>query len=337
VSTVLEAREKRRALKEITARGVRRLAGLSVLHHLPLGAFSARTSFCNNQQTESDGGKPVMKLTPGQFLGVPVKTRFVGGFVFTEYVYPERTVLRRHCHELAYFSLVLGGSYQEQCSHRQVRLCDSKNVLYHPAGETHSDAFGDCGGAIFSIELDPKWTSTLREYELQADESLALPSRDVSSLAWRAYKAFSDAEQRSGLLLEAMALELVYQLPWRHSAKAESGTPRWLKDVVEILHAEFCRPFSLTVIASRVGAHPVHLARAFRHRYRMTVGQYVRRLRVDYAMNALTAGHSLSDIAADAGFSDQSHLGRVFRAATGMTPRQFRLANRRPGEFRSKM
>jgi AraC family transcriptional regulator len=262
-------------------------------------------------------------------LGVPVKTRLIGGFVFTEYLYRERAVIDRHCHELAYFSLVLGGSYEEQCSQKQIRHCDSKNILYHPAGEVHSDAFGNCGGKIFSIELEPRWTSTLREYEMQAEESLALPHHQVSWLARRAHQAFTDSDRRSALLLEATATELLYQLPWKHSAQAESGTPRWLKDVVEILHAEFCQPFSLTAIAQRVGAHPVHLARAFRRCYRMTVGQYVRRLRVDYTMNALAGEDSLSDIAAHAGFSDQSHLGRVFRAATGMTPHQFRLSQRR--------
>jgi AraC-like DNA-binding protein len=130
-----------------------------------------------------------------------------------------------------------------------------------------------------------------------SEESLILPRRLVSWLAWRAYQAFTDSDHRSTLLLEATAIELLYQLPWKHSAQAESGTPRWLKDVLEILHAEFCRPFSLTTIAQRVGAHPVHLARAFQRCHRMTVGQYVRRLRVNYAMNALAGEDSLSDIA----------------------------------------
>ncbi len=272
-----------------------------------------------------------MKLSPGRFLGVPVKTRSVSGFVFTEYLYGEGAVLRRHCHELAYFSLVLSGCYEEHCSRKQVRLCDSENVIYHSAGEAHSDAFGNRGGAIFSMELEPRWMSTLREYELQAEESLALPNRQVSWLARRAYQAFTDSDHRSALLLEATAIELLYELPWKHSAQAESVTPLWLKDVVEILHTEFCRPFSLTAIAQRVGASPVLLARAFRRCHRMTVGQYVRRLRVNYAMNALQGEESLSDIAAHAGFSDQSHLGRVFLSATGMTPRQFRMAQRRPG------
>jgi AraC family transcriptional regulator len=269
-----------------------------------------------------------VKLSAGEFLGVPVKSRLVGGFVFTEYRYREHTILPRHCHEMAYFSLVLSGSYEERGARKQVRQCNTENVLYHAAGEAHSDAFGNCGSKIFSIELEPRWTSRLQEYELQAEESRSLSHRQISWSGWRAYRAFTDSDYRSGLLLEAAAIELLYHLPWKHAAKAEWGTPRWLKDVVGILHAEFRQPFSLTAIAERVGAHPVHLARAFRRCHRMTMGQYVRKLRVEHAMNMLAGEDPLSDIAAHSGFSDQSHLGRVFRAATGMTPRQFRQARR---------
>ena len=138
-----------------------------------------------------------MKLSPGRFLDVPVKTRLVSGFVFTEYLYCERAVLRRHCHELAYFSLVLSGSYVER---------DSENVLYHPAGEARSDAFGNRGGAIFSNELEPKWTSRLREYELQAEESLIPPA--AWSPGWRGggYQAFTNSLTRAiwGVSLEQL-------------------------------------------------------------------------------------------------------------------------------------
>ena len=126
-----------------------------------------------------------------------------------------------------------------------------------------------------------------------------------------------------------LGLQFVFPQGGRGVPDSAWGECVGCKDVVEILHAEFCQPFSLTALAQRVGAHPVQLARAFRRCQRVTVGQYVRRLRVDYAMNALAGCDSLPDIAARAGFSDQSHLGRVFRAATGMTPGQFRLARPR--------
>jgi AraC family transcriptional regulator len=77
-----------------------------------------------------------------------------------------------------------------------------------------------------------------------------------------------------------------------------------------------------------VGTHPVHLARTFRRHYHMTMGDYLRQVRISYAMNALRGDNLVSDIAAQAGFSDQSHLGRIFKTVTGTTPRQFRLSQK---------
>ena len=78
-----------------------------------------------------------MKLVPGNFLGTSVRKRFVSGFIFTEYRYAPSTTLRLHSHELAYFSVVLRGAYEEQCSSRRIQQCDTETVLYHPADEMH--------------------------------------------------------------------------------------------------------------------------------------------------------------------------------------------------------
>lgn len=42
------------------------------------------------------------------------------------------------------------------------------------------------------------------------------------------------------------------------------------------------------------------------------------------ARRALRSGYSIADVAAQAGFSDQSHLGRLFRRTFGVTPGQYR-------------
>ena len=73
------------------------------------------------------------------------------------------------------------------------------------------------------------------------------------------------------------------------------------------------------------------VARAFRHVHGCSVGTFVRRLRVARAQELLrrTAAR-IATVAVDAGFYDQSHLGRVFRAEIGMTPRQYRALAGRP-------
>jgi AraC-like DNA-binding protein len=72
------------------------------------------------------------------------------------------------------------------------------------------------------------------------------------------------------------------------------------------------------------------LAREFRRHFCCTAGEYVRRLRVDFACRALLQSDTaLIEIAVNAGFSDQSHFTRTFRAAMGMAPAQFRKLYRR--------
>jgi AraC-like DNA-binding protein len=69
----------------------------------------------------------------------------------------------------------------------------------------------------------------------------------------------------------------------------------------------------------------VFLARAFRKHHGCTVGEYVRQLRVERAMERLArSDDSLAAIALDVGFADFSHFARVFKRQTGTTPGRFR-------------
>jgi AraC family transcriptional regulator len=63
----------------------------------------------------------------------------------------------------------------------------------------------------------------------------------------------------------------------------------------------------------------------FRQQYGCTVGDYVRKLRLDFASRQLaTSSASLAAIALAAGFADQSHFTKAFRRASGMTPAEWR-------------
>jgi AraC family transcriptional regulator len=71
----------------------------------------------------------------------------------------------------------------------------------------------------------------------------------------------------------------------------------------------------------------VHLARTFRRVHQITFSGYVRQVRIEFARRELAAsGASLGDIAAAAGFCDQSHFSRLFKRHTGLTPAAYRLS-----------
>lgn len=102
--------------------------------------------------------------------------------------------------------------------------------------------------------------------------------------------------------------------------------PPWLKQARDLLHDQFSESMSLARVAESVGVHPVYLASEFRRRFGSTVGEYVRRLRIEYACREISACSEapLAQIALTAGFSSQSHFSKTFKRLTGMTPLEYR-------------
>ena len=101
--------------------------------------------------------------------------------------------------------------------------------------------------------------------------------------------------------------------------------PRWLALAVEYLHAHRLDAVQLGDVARAVGVSPSQLAHGFRERLGTTPGEYLRRLRVEWAAaRLLDRDSSIAEIALRAGFYDQSHFTRVFRRQYGITPTAWR-------------
>ena len=82
---------------------------------------------------------------------------------------------------------------------------------------------------------------------------------------------------------------------------------------------------SLAEISFEVGVNSSYLAQMFHKYYGETIGGYQRRLRVEFARQKLAnTDASLCDVVLLAGFSDQSHLTRIFKRYMGVTPVQNR-------------
>jgi AraC family transcriptional regulator len=91
------------------------------------------------------------------------------------------------------------------------------------------------------------------------------------------------------------------------------------------IHAEYLTQISLAELGDLAGLHPVHVARVFRRLERCSIGDYIRRLRVEHARRALVGTRRpIAEIALEAGFSDQSHLTRLMKRSLGITPAALR-------------
>ena len=106
--------------------------------------------------------------------------------------------------------------------------------------------------------------------------------------------------------------------------------PPWLKQAREIIIEHFPETLQLTQIAAVVGVHPVYLATAFREKFGVTIGEFVRKLRIEHACDELVKGDlPLAAIALQAGFVDQSHFSKLFKLYVGTTPAKYRKQFRR--------
>ncbi len=117
---------------------------------------------------------------------------------------------------------------------------------------------------------------------------------------------------------------------WRGSAgRLDRRPPHWLKWAKEILHEKFSEHLTLSDIAALVGVHPVYLATVFRRHHLCSMGEYLRRLRIEFACREISRTDApLVDVALAAGFSHQSQFSRTFKRLTGQTPAQYRSQSR---------
>jgi AraC family transcriptional regulator len=104
---------------------------------------------------------------------------------------------------------------------------------------------------------------------------------------------------------------------------------RKLRAVVEYIEEHLDTGLTLERMAAVVHLSPYHFARQFKQATGLPPHQYVITRRVERAKEFLHEGDlSLAEVAASAGFCDQSQFCHHFKRLVGVTPRQFRTRAR---------
>ena len=266
--------------------------------------------------------------TQADFHGNILNSREVAGFKFREIVHATPVTIPQHAHERAHVAFVIDGVFAEKCE-RKILECKPLSVSFLAPGTTHSDDFRN-RVHCFLFEIAPQRFERVREL-MKLDEPIFLHGGLVAWLTMRLLGEARRTDEASSLATEGLALEILAELTRQRVSISERKPPCWLVRAKELLHAKFAETLTHDQIAELVGVHPVHLATAFRQHYRCTIGEYIRKLRIEFAsLQMATSKAPLSDIAVAAGFSDQSHFSKIFKQLTGMTPGQFRANLRQP-------
>jgi AraC family transcriptional regulator len=224
-----------------------------------------------------------------------------------------------------YLVAVLDGAVAKTFTRARWSLArDSLATL--PAGASHASHFGRTETRVLTVRcrdgdvagFDGAWRGF---GHIRASASTAVAARLAAEL--------QASDESWPLAAEGYALQLLASTV-RATPAAAPRRACWVRDVRDMLHERVPRPTSLSELAAEVGVHSAHLARSFRREYGVTVGEYARTLRLEWAAAQLAvADGSLAEIAVEAGFADQSHFTRSFRGWAGTTPGRYRDLLRR--------
>jgi len=197
-------------------------------------------------------------------------------------------------------------------------------MFYMQAQETHAEHFHNQGAHCFVIELDNSWLEAISHRASQVYFA-QFKGGTASWLAMRLHREFRSPDESAPLAIEGLTLELIAEVSRSERPSIDKRPPRWVNLAKDLLHARFADQITNETVAKEVGVHPVHLARGFRQHLHCTVGDYVRRLRLEFACREILAtDKTLTQIAHHAGFYDHSHFSRTFKELIGFTPSQYR-------------
>ena len=248
--------------------------------------------------------------------GVVLRSADVNGFTVGELSFPVGHVQAAFEPDHPYLAVVVDGTMEKSFG-RGISF-GAGSALTMPAGARHGARFGRLGARIVIVKARGAATSiSFARFE-------ELRGGDFGLLARRLAAELRASDEAAPLAAEGLALELLAAVS-REKSRRIDRAPAWLSAAEELLRTRIGDCVRLSELAAELGVPSVQVARTFRARYGLSVGEYGRRIRIEWAADEIARGdRPLARIAVEAGFADQSHFTRLFRRYVGTTPGRYR-------------
>lgn len=239
-----------------------------------------------------------------------------------------------HWHDSYLVGVTEQGVQQFNCRKARHQSTPGKVFLLEPGDIHDGEAPTDDGFTYRMLYLDPQWLQ--RELSAVFDKapdnsqlSFATTLATDTRLARATSLAFETLHQGELKIVRQTALDdllerLTSHLRWRTRYGEDPRLPQVARKAREYLHANAQYDIGLDQLAAATGVDRFRLTRAFKAAYGMAPHAYLVQLRLATARRLLAAGEQPAAVAMTLGFADQSHLGRWFVRAYGLTPALYR-------------
>lgn len=260
----------------------------------------------------------MLQLENGKYLGVNKRSWDANGVLISETEYHEKVFEGWHYHENYHLTFILQGGNREQRKNKEAESLPG-NIMFYESGELHRNFNTNHPSRNINIEIKKEFFS---DYNLDIAffNAATLNYANAKFSLLKIYHECLAMDQGSQTAIHALLLTLMPA-----PDKIEKAHPQWIRLVREILNDRWSEQISLKEIADLVQVHPVTVSRFFPQYFKCTLGQYARKLKIDKATTLLRNSQlSLTEIAYQCGFFDQSHFIRVFKQKTGFLPKEYK-------------
>lgn len=239
-----------------------------------------------------------------------------------------------HWHDSFLVGVTEQGVQQFNCRRAKHQSTPGKVFLLEP-GEIHDgEAPTEDGFTYRMLYLDPQWLKS----ELSAVFDKAPDNTQLSfahtltgdvRLAHATHLAFQTLHRSELKIVRQTALDdllerLTAHVHWRARYREDPRLPRVAQQARAFLHAHFQEDIGLDHLSVATGVDRYRLTRAFKAAFGIAPHAYLVQLRLAKARRLLASGEQPAAVAMALGFADQSHLGRWFMRAYGLTPALYR-------------
>ncbi|MFJ2364715.1 AraC family ligand binding domain-containing protein [Pseudomonas sp. NPDC087697] len=239
-----------------------------------------------------------------------------------------------HWHDSYLVGVTEHGVQQFNCRRIRHQSTPGTVFLLEPGDIHDGDAPSEGGFTYRMLYLDPLWLerelsavfdNAPANAQLSFANTLACDPR-LARATSLAFEALHSGELRivRQSALDGLLEGLTAHLQWRTRYRQDPRLPLVAQRARDYLHEHFYQDIGLDELARACNIDRFRLSRAFKAAYGLAPHAYLVQLRLAKARRLLASGEQPASVAIALGFADQSHLGRWFVRAYGLTPARYR-------------
>jgi AraC family transcriptional regulator len=263
--------------------------------------------------------KQVTKLSDNLCL----TTLNANGLVLTELDYRDVENIPPSKAKNPIVELVIKGNYVVTGNQKKYE-CSNGHLLYIKGEDTFAAQFINPHAKTFAVEIDPDWLARF-SISMPPISTRSIPDNSfANNLCHMLWQEYIINDEFTPLAVQGIFLQFMAGL-LREQKRETMKLPEWVVAMKRIIREQHSNRFTLKELSKKLDIHPVHLSREFPKYFQCSLSEYLRRIKVKEAVSMMSDGDlSLTDIAYQCGFSDQSHFTRIFKRMYNVTPSQYR-------------